>query len=127
MICPRCGKYNPDSKTECAYCNYDFKNAKPKTDASNHNQSSFYNKPGFSGGNQYYKTYSQRSKYGLGVVIGLFVGLIGLVLALLFSDSYERDTFIDGWKKGFIISIVIAVVICVLSFGCITCLALQGY
>ena len=41
--------------------------------------------------------------------IGLIGGLIGLLIGLLLypADTYERESFFGGWKKGFFIAIVL--------------------
>ncbi|MGN0961444.1 MAG: hypothetical protein ACI4PF_04525 [Christensenellales bacterium] len=53
----------------------------------------------------------EKSRKGLGVVLGLFIGLLGLLFLLAFPQgSNERDTFIKGWTIGFIIQIVLGVV-----------------
>ncbi|MGN0960903.1 MAG: hypothetical protein ACI4PF_01740 [Christensenellales bacterium] len=57
----------------------------------------------------------EKSKKGLGVVLGLFLNILGLLFALLFKKgSNERKTFIKGWLIGFIISIVVC---CLLVAG----------
>lgn len=57
------------------------------------------------------------SKKGIGVVCGLFLGIIGLLIMLCWPDkSVERDTFIKGWVIGFVISIAIGLVSTILFF-----------
>ena len=49
------------------------------------------------------------SKTAIGVVCGIFAGLIGLIIGLLlFKDgSYERKTFIKGWLWAFCIAMAV--------------------
>ena len=60
----------------------------------------------------------QSSKKGVGVLCGLFLGLIGLIICLLLykEDSYERKTFMKGWTIGFVWAIVIGVIIGIIYY-----------
>jgi len=55
----------------------------------------------------------QSSKKTIGVLLGLFTGLIGLVIGLLLykDGTPERETFMKGWTIGFVVDIVLAVIL----------------
>ena len=52
-------------------------------------------------------------KTGIGILLGLFLGIIGLIIGLcLFKEgTIARKTFIKAWTTTFIISIVIGIII----------------
>lgn len=60
-------------------------------------------------------------KTGIGILLGLFLGLIGLVIGLLLypSNTVRRATFIKGWVGAFVISIIVAVIIYAAAIGCV--------
>ena len=68
------------------------------------------------------------SKKGMGVALGLFLGLIGLIIGVCLyeSDSFERKTFIKGWTIGFVITIVVSAIIGGI-YGAVIGAALSGY
>ena len=61
--------------------------------------------------NNYYQNnkINLSNKTTVGVLLGLFVGLLGLIIGLLLYpvNTTERQTFMSGWAKGFISSIII--------------------
>lgn len=101
MFCRNCGKYNPDSEVKCKYCG------------------------GALSPNEYYRKKGEMksSGYGedkttVGVLMSLFLGLIGLVIGLLMYSGYERETFLKGWLKAFIVCLIIAIICVVALVGC---------
>ena len=85
MFCKFCGKEIPDDAKVCPYCaqNTDgVKDASPKP--------------------------AGQPKTGIGVVLALFLGIIGLIIGLLLypSDSVERSTFLKGWIITFVITFI---------------------
>ena len=74
------------------------------------------------------KKSSGESKKGMGVALGLFMGLIGLIIGVCLyeSDSLERKTFIKGWTIGFVITIVVSAIIGGI-YGAAIGAALSGY
>ena len=59
------------------------------------------------------------SKHTMGLLLGIFVGLIGLIIGVCVfpTGSYERETFMKGWTKGFVITLIIGLVFGVI-YGC---------
>ena len=59
-----------------------------------------------------------KSKKGIGIVMGLFLGLIGLIIGLLLypNETVERQTFIKGWLTAFLIGIGISVLFVIIYF-----------
>lgn len=108
MYCKNCGKYNVGNVEQCKYCGcMDLTHNPPY---KNRNSS-----------------YQANSKKNIGILMSIFLGLIGLVIGLLiYVDGDERSTFISGWLKGLWISIGIAVVI-VGIVSCSTCSLLGQY
>lgn len=46
----------------------------------------------------------------LGKLIGFFFNIVGLFAGFLYpQSSEERNRFIEGWRKGFIIFIVVTI------------------
>ena len=86
MFCRNCGKLLPDDAKICPYCRH-----YPRERETNRRVG--------------------EDKHGVGIFLGFFLGLLGLIIGLLLYpfDTDERKTFLAGWIAGFIISIVIAV------------------
>lgn len=103
MFCKYCGKEINDDAEICVHC-------------------------GRSTGRQVaQKSYEvDEPKTGIGVLLGLFLGIIGLIIGLLLypSGTLRRSTFIKGWVGAFIGSIVVAIIIYVAAIGCV---ASSGY
>lgn len=102
MFCVRCGKYNPDTKKVCQYCGGEL------SSSTNYRKSSVE------------ENYYGGEKTLVGVLMCLFLGLLGLILGLIIYSGYERDTFIKGWVKAFIVSILIGII----AGGFVACLFL---
>ena len=64
------------------------------------------------------------SKKGLGVICGIFLGLIGLLIGICAyrEGSLERTTFMGGWLPSFIItascSILLPIIILISAGSC---------
>ncbi len=58
------------------------------------------------------------SKTAIGVLCGLFLGLIGLVIGLLLykEGTYERKTFMKAWIISFVSCIAVGAVIGLIIF-----------
>ncbi len=52
------------------------------------------------------------NKKGVGILLGGFFSLIGLLIGILLyeKNEEEKSTFIKGWIVGFVISIVVGVI-----------------
>ena len=52
-------------------------------------------------------------KTGVGVALGLFLGIIGLVIGMLMypSGSYESKTFLKGWLWTIVTCVILGIVI----------------
>ena len=87
MYCKNCGKEVNDNAVICVHCGVALEQKKN----------------GLSG----------ESKTSLGALLGVFLGLIGLIIGLCMypSDSVERKTFIKGWGIAFAISFVICIIL----------------
>ena len=97
MYCKKCGEQILDEAVICPKCGCEtgVKNEKlPVLDAA-------------------------ESKTGIGVLCGLFLGLIGLIIGLcLYKEgTIARKTFMKGWGITFGISIAIVVIFYVFIFG----------
>ena len=103
MFCKYCGKEINDDADICIHCG---------RSTDRHRQENF----------NIQKSYEiEEPKTGIGVLLGLFLGLIGLIIGLLLypSGTLRRETFIRGWVGAFICSIVIGVIIYVAAIGCV--------
>ena len=58
-----------------------------------------------------------KSKKGVGILLCMFLGLLGLIIGVLLypSGSYERTTFIKGWLTW----VVVLVLLIVAAFVCL--------
>ena len=92
MFCANCGKYNPEGTTVCKYCGCN-KLSKEQTVKPDE---------GIVG----------QSKTAMGVWMCLLLGVIGLVIGLLMyrEGTYERSSFLSGWVKTLIVTVIISVV-----------------
>ncbi len=62
---------------------------------------------------------SKDSKEGIGFVLGFFFSLIGLIIGLILYSGKTGDemtTFTSGWGKGFLVSFVFSVIVCVVYY-----------
>ena len=59
------------------------------------------------------------SKAGIGVVMALFLGIIGFVIGLFIFDhnSYEWKTFSKGFWITYIITTIISIILFILFYG----------
>ena len=59
-----------------------------------------------------------KPKTGIGVVMGLFLGLIGLIIGIcLYKEgTIARKTFIKSWVITYVVVIVVSVVIGIISY-----------
>ena len=127
MYCTKCGKYNADDKVVCMYCGHHMKDI-PQENKTQENKQSFYESPAWQNSqrrqDQNGYQYAGEEKGGIGIVLGFFFGLLGLLIGLLLypAFTYERETFINGWIKGLIIGVIITVVLMfaiVCTGGCV--------
>ena len=62
------------------------------------------------------------SKTAIGIVMGIFLSLIGLVVGLILypSGSFERKTFTKGWLIAFFVMLAIEVILFIAFGGMLT-------
>ena len=63
---------------------------------------------------QVHEKSSLSSRWGIGFVCGLFLGLIGFIIGYFVYDAkdangYAKHTFMKGWIVGFVISCVASI------------------
>ncbi len=65
----------------------------------------------------------ERNKKTIGILFSLFFGILGLIVGLLMykEGTEERATFIKGWVKGLIITIIFAFVSLVVYYIALNC------
>lgn len=89
MYCQKCGEQIDDEAVICPKCGCEtgVKTKKSSTDGE--------------------------SKKGVGILLGIFLGIIGLIIGICLypSKSYERDTFLNGWFTAFFICLAIIVIV----------------
>lgn len=92
MFCPKCGAEVGEQADVCLSCGAKIKKETNET----HNE----------------------SKTGLGVVCGLFLGLIGLIIGIcMFPEgTVARKTFMKAWGITFGVSMAVSVIICIIYF-----------
>ncbi len=91
MFCPKCGKEIADDADVCVHCGRQVKED-PRT-----------------------KDYNT-SKTGIGVVLGLFLGLIGLIIGICLypEGTVARKTFMKAWMITFFVALGVSVAIFVI-------------
>lgn len=87
MYCNKCGAEINDDAVVCVHCGCSVQKNKVQT--------------------------TNTSKNSIGWLLAFFFGLIGLIIGVCMyqEGTVERETFMDGWKKGFIVSLIISVVL----------------
>lgn len=95
MYCPKCGKEVNDEAVVCVNCGCSLQN-KPDTKPE-HNE----------------------SKTGIGVVLALFLGLIGLIIGICIypEGTVARKTFIKAWGITFGVAVAVEVILMIVLFS----------
>ena len=94
MFCKKCGEEINDEAVICPKCGCETGIKTEKTPAE-----------------------IDEPKTGIGVVLGLFLGIIGLIIGIcLYKEgTIARKTFIKAWTITFVISIAICVLFFIIS------------
>ena len=97
MFCNKCGAEINDEAVICPKCGCEPR----KKDVQEQN----YNEP----------------KTGIGVLMGLFLGVIGLIIGLCLypANTESRKTFLKGWGISFAIAFVLVIVIYIIILGAV--------
>ena len=98
MFCMNCGKYNPDSESKCKYCG------------------------GTLSGHPSYRKEQQTfyvDRTLAGVLLCIFLGVIGLAIGFLSYDGDERESFLRAWFKTFIVMTIVSIVVMLVGGSCI--------
>ncbi len=99
MICDRCNCYNEDGSDICSNCGADLNEQRQRE---------------CGGREPVQRSYETAldSKVAVGVILNVFLGIIGLLIGLLIYPykSYARSTFIKGWV-GLLIFKVVAILV----------------
>lgn len=97
MFCPKCGKEIFDDAEVCIHCG---RAVKEKTEEKPQNKD--YNQP----------------KTGIGVVMALFLGVIGLVIGIAMypENTVARKTFMKAWGITFGVCIGVSILSYVIYF-----------
>ena len=87
MYCRNCGKEVDDNAIACPHCGCAV--SKPASRS--------YGEP----------------KTGMGALLGVFLGIIGLIIGLCLypSETIERKTFLKGWGIAFAITVVVVIIL----------------
>lgn len=94
MFCQKCGEEINDEAVVCTKCGCAVeKNSKPVS-------------------------VPDEEKTGIGIAMGLFLGVIGLIIGLcLYKDgTIARQTFIKSWTITFCITFVVGLIIGIVSY-----------
>ena len=96
MFCKNCGKEVNDNAVVCIYCGCSLEDKKEPT-----------------------KVEDNEPKTTIGVLMALFLGIIGLIIGLcLYKEGTQaRETFMKGFWTTFLICVVISIVGSVIYFG----------
>lgn len=128
MYCPKCGKYNSEGKVVCMYCGAHMNSSENNgtDEKKGFYQSDAWKNSQKGQAKKSYPNYYKEDKTGTGILMAIFLGIIGLFIGLSNypQGTYSRQSFISGWIKGFIIEIVIVVVLILMvacGVGCVLC------
>ncbi len=120
MICKNCGKYISDDSRFCSNCGSQVASEVNENGGYTNNQQTYQSQQTYQANQYQQPNQNQRpieSKSVIGAALAFFLGLIGLLIGLLLYPvgTYERETFLRGWIKCFVICIIIEVgiLICV--------------
>ena len=99
MFCPKCGKEVEDDAVVCVHCGRPLEmnyRQHQQTQNADYNQ----------------------SKTALGVVMGMFLGVIGLIIGICMypEGTVARKTFMKAWIITFVVEIAVVVVFYVVFF-----------
>jgi len=99
MFCKNCGKEINENAAVCIHCGCAVEKKQEE-------------KPEF-----------QESKKGMGVLLGLFLGIIGLIIGICIypANTTARSTFIKGWGIAFAISVGFSVLLSIIIVSAGTC------
>ena len=98
MFCQKCGKEINDDAIVCINCGCSVKKVDPAVEMNQKN----YSEP----------------KTGIGVLLGLFLGLIGLVIGICIypENTVARTSFIKSWAITFGITFGISILLSIIYF-----------
>lgn len=93
MYCKKCGQEVNDEAVVCVHCGCAIKEDKTSEEMN-------------------------KEKTGIGVLMGLFLGIIGLIIGIVIypQDTIARKTFLKGWGIAFGISMCVLVVIYIIVY-----------
>lgn len=119
MYCKYCGKYISDDSKFCSNCGGQVACETNENGSFNNNQQTYQTQQTYQSNQYQQPNQNQRpieSKSVIGAVLAFFLGLIGLLIGLLLYPvgTYERETFLSGWIKCFVICIVVEIGILIL-------------
>lgn len=94
MFCPKCGKEIKDDAVVCVNCGCSVKKEPEKSQK--------YDEP----------------KTGIGFLLGLFLGLIGLIIGICIypEGTVARTTFIKAWGIAFGVTVAVAVILILIFY-----------
>ena len=93
MYCKYCGKEINDDADVCIHCG---RSTGVQNTQYTQNQSQPIGEP----------------KTGIGILLGLFLGIIGLIIGLLLypANTLQRSTFLKGWGWTIAVVVIIAII-----------------
>lgn len=123
MFCPKCAEKIDNNSKFCPYCGFkitktcknDTKNfvyCKDCGQKNDVNENFCTNCMNRLNKNEHESEYSA-PRNGVGFALGLFFGLIGLIIGLCLYPfgSISRKTFINSWSMGFFVWLCISIII----------------
>ena len=115
MFCVKCGKYNPDTKKQCAYCGGELTTVNPNPNPNVRTYKDIMYKTQKKEPRQ---SSSPDNKTLAGVLLCLFLGVIGLIIGLLlYPDGEKRRSFLKAWVVTIIVEVIILVIVLVLCLA----------
>lgn len=128
VICKYCGRKIPDDANSCPYCQRSVKETAKTVICSNCGKKISANAnicpycmQTTDKGQEEYQMHSGNSKKAVGVILCLFLSVLGLIIGLMLYPygTDERSSFIKGWVGAFIASIVLGIIIYSAAVGCV--------
>ena len=116
MYCKKCGVQIEDDSTYCPYCG-EITNSSANANTQINNNGGNFSQPSNNNNGAEYNV----SKAGIGVIMSLFLGLLGLIIGVLIypSGTVARKTFVKGWLITWAVCSILVVIFYVLLFSAV--------
>ena len=125
MYCRKCGAQIEDTSSYCPYCGEATYVNHPQQNPTNNNDvyadylNNNYNNN--SNNNNAVANSNNQSKTAVGVLMSLFLGLLGLFIGVMMypQNTVARKTFVKGWVTAFCVSLGLTVLMYIVAIAAV--------